>query len=99
MLSVVHGYYIVTYGLGIYNLNLMIGFLSPARDPSLSASEGPTLPSSNNEEYRYVSGKSFERRHRFTNAFEGEKEHRLRGFVHRLFLAFLLLFRFVAFLR
>merc|ERR1712216_1080432 len=48
----VHGYYIVTYGLGIYNLNLMIGFLSPARDPSLSASEGPTLPSSNNEEYR-----------------------------------------------
>ena len=60
----VHGYYIVTYGLGIYNLNLMIGFLSPARDPSLSASEGPTLPSSNNEEYRCVLGKSFER-HRF----------------------------------
>ena len=95
----VHGYYIVTYGLGIYNLNLMIGFLSPARDPSLSASEGPTLPSSNNEEYRYVLGKSFELRHRFTNAFEGEKEHRVRGFVHRLFLGFLLLFRFVAFSR
>ena len=54
----------MTYGLGIYNLNLMIGFLSPARDPSLSASEGPTLPSSNNEEYRCVLGKSFER-HRF----------------------------------
>ncbi len=77
----------------------MIGFLSPARDPSLSASEGPTLPSSNNEEYRYVLGKSFELRHRFTNAFGGEKEHRVRGFVHRLFLGFLLLFRFVAFSR
>jgi hypothetical protein len=46
----VHGYYIVTYGLGIYNLNLVIGFLSPARDPA--GGDGPTLPSSNNEEYR-----------------------------------------------
>ena len=25
----VNGFYIVTYGLGIYNLNLIIGFLSP----------------------------------------------------------------------
>ncbi len=46
----VHGYYIVTYGLGIYNLNLTIGFLSPARDPA--GGDGPTLPSSKNEEYR-----------------------------------------------
>ena len=44
------GYYIVTYGLGIYNLNLTIGLLSPARDPG--GGDGPTLPSSKNEEYR-----------------------------------------------
>jgi hypothetical protein len=46
----VRGYYIVTYGLGIYNLNLVIGFLSPARDPS--GQDGPSLPTSNEEEYR-----------------------------------------------
>jgi hypothetical protein len=34
----------VTYGLSIYNLNLLLGFLSPQFDPE---SEGPTLPSSN----------------------------------------------------
>ena len=36
-----HGFYIITYGIGIYNLNLLIGFLSPQVDPD---SEGPTLP-------------------------------------------------------
>ena len=30
-ISFLHGWYIVTYGLGIYNLNLIIGFLSPPR--------------------------------------------------------------------
>jgi len=42
------GFYIVTYGLGIYLLNLIIGFLSPAVDPD---EEGMTLPTGN-EEYR-----------------------------------------------
>ena len=28
------GWYIVTYALGIYILNLIIGFLSPAIDPN-----------------------------------------------------------------
>ena len=42
-------YYIVTYGLGIYNLNLVIGFLSPQVDP---ATEGPTLPTKGNEEFK-----------------------------------------------
>jgi hypothetical protein len=37
------GFYIVTYGLGIYNLNLIIGFLSPQMDPD---SDGPSLPTS-----------------------------------------------------
>lgn len=43
------GFYIVTYGLGIYLLNLLIGFLSPAVDPE---SDGPVLPTSEKEEYR-----------------------------------------------
>jgi hypothetical protein len=51
------GYYIVTYGLGIYNLNLLIGFLSPRNDPeSLRASndgdDGPSLPTSNEQEFK-----------------------------------------------
>jgi hypothetical protein len=50
------GYYIVTYGLGIYNLNLLIGFLSPQRDPeSLRAGadgDGPSLPTSNEQEFK-----------------------------------------------
>ena len=43
------GFYIVTYGLGIYNLNLLLGFLSPQVDPEL---EGPTLPSKREDEFR-----------------------------------------------
>ena len=37
------GWYIITYGLGIYVLNLLIGFLSPQADPE---SEGSMLPTS-----------------------------------------------------
>mmetsp|Transcript_10284 Transcript_10284/g.26734 ORF Transcript_10284/g.26734 Transcript_10284/m.26734 type:complete len:195 (+) Transcript_10284:44-628(+) len=44
-----NGWYIVTYGLGIYLLNLLIAFLSPQIDPEM---EGPTLPSSREDEYR-----------------------------------------------
>ena len=40
-------HYIVTYGLHIYLLNLLIGFLSPAVDPEL---EGPTLPQKRGDE-------------------------------------------------
>lgn len=43
------GFYIVTYALAIYNLNLLLGFLSPQVDPEL---EGPTLPSKSDEEFR-----------------------------------------------
>merc|ERR1712216_584117 len=48
-ISFLKGWYIVTYGLGIYNLNLIIGFLSPQVDP---ATEGPTLPTKGNEEFK-----------------------------------------------
>jgi hypothetical protein len=44
-------HHIVTYGLHIYLLNLLIGFLSPAIDPELSA-DGPMLPTTSDEEYR-----------------------------------------------
>mmetsp|Transcript_11962 Transcript_11962/g.16219 ORF Transcript_11962/g.16219 Transcript_11962/m.16219 type:complete len:199 (-) Transcript_11962:255-851(-) len=43
------GFYIVTYGLGIYLLNRLIGFLSPMVDPEL---EGPSLPTSADEEFK-----------------------------------------------
>eukprot|EP00250_Pteridium_aquilinum_P003105 c13436_g1_i1 orf=642-1232(-) len=43
------GFYIVTYGLGIYLLNLLIGFLSPQVDPE---SEGPSLPSKGTDEFK-----------------------------------------------
>eukprot|EP00245_Coleochaete_scutata_P009580 TRINITY_DN3183_c0_g1_i1.p1 TRINITY_DN3183_c0_g1~~TRINITY_DN3183_c0_g1_i1.p1 ORF type:complete len:205 (-),score=40.99 TRINITY_DN3183_c0_g1_i1:336-923(-) len=45
----VQGFYIVTYGLGIYILNLLIGFLSPQVDPE---SEGPTLPTKGADEFK-----------------------------------------------
>ncbi|OAE31182.1 hypothetical protein AXG93_1629s1000 [Marchantia polymorpha subsp. ruderalis] len=45
----VKGFYIVTYGLGIYILNLLIGFLSPQVDPE---SEGPALPTRGSDEFK-----------------------------------------------
>jgi hypothetical protein len=45
----INGWYIITYGLGIYVLNLLIGFLSPQSDPEI---EGPTLPTSKDDEFR-----------------------------------------------
>ncbi|KAL5227449.1 hypothetical protein ABZP36_015714 [Zizania latifolia] len=48
----VQGFYIVTYGLGIYLLNLLIGFLSPMVDPeAASAADGPALPTRGSDEY------------------------------------------------
>ncbi|XP_068772080.1 protein RER1 [Struthio camelus] len=48
------GWYIVTYALGIYHLNLFIAFLSPKVDPSLmeDSDDGPSLPTKQNEEFR-----------------------------------------------
>ncbi|KAH6756090.1 Rer1 family protein [Perilla frutescens var. hirtella] len=45
----VEGFYIVTYGLGIYILNLLIGFLSPLVDPEV---EGPVLPTKGSDEFK-----------------------------------------------
>lgn len=46
----VQGFYIVSYALGIYILNLLIGFLSPQVDPEIS--DGPTLPTRGSDEFR-----------------------------------------------
>jgi len=49
---VVNGWYIVTYALGIYLLNQMIGFLSPQFDPEENDGD-MDLPTREKEEYRY----------------------------------------------
>lgn len=49
------GWYIVTYALGIYHLNLFIAFLTPKMDPALADDydDGdPGLPTRTNEEFR-----------------------------------------------
>jgi hypothetical protein len=49
------GFYIVTYGLGIYLLNLFIGFLTPAIDPEEAAFAGDedlSLPTHTSDEFR-----------------------------------------------
>ncbi|KAL5221463.1 hypothetical protein ABZP36_026176 [Zizania latifolia] len=48
------GYYIVTYALGIYILNLLIAFLSPQVDPEVAdvLGEGPALPTRSSDEFR-----------------------------------------------
>lgn len=48
----VQGFYIVTYGLGIYLLNLLIGFLSPMVDPEQEVSDGPSLPMKGSDEFK-----------------------------------------------
>jgi hypothetical protein len=47
------GFYIIAYGLGIYLLNLLIGFLSPLVDPEATGvSDGPTLPTRGSDEFK-----------------------------------------------
>ena len=50
------GWYIVTYALAIYHLNLLLAFLTPKIDPAMAEYEaeedGPGLPTSQNEEFR-----------------------------------------------
>ncbi|KAL8143674.1 hypothetical protein V2J09_016706 [Rumex salicifolius] len=48
----VHGFYIIVYALGIYILNLLIGFLSPLVDPEQESSDGPLLPTKGSDEFK-----------------------------------------------
>lgn len=45
------GFYIVTYGLGIYNLNLLLGFITPQVDPELEP-DAPSLPTKSDQEFK-----------------------------------------------
>jgi len=52
---IVQGWYIVTYALAIYHLNLFLAFLTPKIDPAMSElddEDGPELPTRQNEEFR-----------------------------------------------
>ncbi|KAJ8486056.1 hypothetical protein OPV22_018541 [Ensete ventricosum] len=52
---IVQGFYIVSYALGIYVLNLFIAFLSPQVDPEIQdlvAGPGPSLPTRSSDEFR-----------------------------------------------
>ncbi|KAI8913663.1 Rer1 family-domain-containing protein [Gorgonomyces haynaldii] len=51
------GWYIVTYALGIYLLNAFLAFLTPKFDPAMEQmleeeEEGPSLPTSSEQEFR-----------------------------------------------
>ncbi|KAK4434412.1 protein RER1A [Sesamum alatum] len=47
------GFYIITYGLGIYILQLLIAFLSPQVDPEIQElTDGPSLPTRGSDEFR-----------------------------------------------
>ncbi|KAJ4963612.1 hypothetical protein NE237_023551 [Protea cynaroides] len=49
----IQGFYIVSYGLGIYILNLLIAFLSPQVDPEIEdVADGPGLPTRSSDEFR-----------------------------------------------
>jgi len=59
MLRIIYaqGFYIVTYALGIYHLNLLIAFLTPKIDPAWEMDSedeegGPALPTRQTEEFR-----------------------------------------------
>ncbi|KAH7688854.1 Retrieval of early ER protein Rer1 protein [Dioscorea alata] len=52
---ILQGFYIVTYALAIFVLNLLIGFLSPQVDPETQAlldGSGPGLPIKSTDEFR-----------------------------------------------
>ena len=55
--AALNGFFIVTYGLAIYMLNLLIGFLSPAVDPEEEDDSGIMLPTREGDEFRPFSRK------------------------------------------
>lgn len=53
---ILQGWYIITYALAIYLLNLFIAFISPKFDPMMEEEEeiedGPQLPTKSNDEFK-----------------------------------------------
>ncbi|KAL5727815.1 Protein rer1b [Ranunculus cassubicifolius] len=45
------GFYVISYGLGMYILNLLIGFLSPKIDPEMETLDGASLPTKGSDEF------------------------------------------------
>ncbi|GLT39156.1 hypothetical protein SLA2020_133630 [Shorea laevis] len=48
----VQGFYVVSYGVGTYILNLLIGFMSPKVDPELQHSDNGSLPTKGSDEFK-----------------------------------------------
>ncbi|KAL0360659.1 UNVERIFIED_CONTAM: protein RER1A [Sesamum radiatum] len=48
----IQGFYVISYGLGIYMLNLLIGFMSPKVDPEVEVIDGASLPTKETDEFR-----------------------------------------------
>lgn len=49
----VQGFYVITYALGIYILQLFLAFLSPQVDPEIQElADGPSLPTRGSDEFR-----------------------------------------------
>ncbi|XP_010531045.1 PREDICTED: LOW QUALITY PROTEIN: protein RER1D [Tarenaya hassleriana] len=48
----IEGFYVISYGLATYILNLLIGFLSPKVDPELEAFDGPLRSNVGSDEFK-----------------------------------------------
>lgn len=48
----VYGFFVISYGLATYILNLLIGFLSPKVDPEIEALDPTSLPSDDSDEFK-----------------------------------------------
>ncbi|KAL8160460.1 hypothetical protein V2J09_001997 [Rumex salicifolius] len=62
----IQGFYVVSYALGIYILNLLIAFLSPQEDPEI---HGATLPTRRSDEFRPFVRRLPEFKYSLTKAF------------------------------
>jgi hypothetical protein len=75
----VNGWYIVTYALGIYLLNQLIGFLSPQFDPEESDGD-MDLPMRETEEFRLIYCVTKFRTHSLTFPISLDIDHLLDAF-------------------
>lgn len=48
----VYGFFVISYGLATYILNLLIGFLSPKVDPEIEALDPTSLPHDDSDEFK-----------------------------------------------
>ncbi|KAL4589422.1 hypothetical protein LXL04_002329 [Taraxacum kok-saghyz] len=73
---------VVSYALGIYILNLLIGFISPQVDPEFQdLSDGPTLPSWNSDEFRPCVRRLLEFKFWITNELRKQQPNNTRKWI------------------